>query len=166
MQSVILLLGSNDIGASAIISRSIEYLRERVGEVVVCSAEYRSQAYGFHSEQEFINRCVELTTTLSAEELLRRINIIEEEMGRNRAEERKIREARGERYASRPIDIDIIFYGDDTFSTERLTIPYHFLSEREYALRPLAEIAPNRRHPSLGYTPRQMLEQLISKGAN
>jgi 2-amino-4-hydroxy-6-hydroxymethyldihydropteridine diphosphokinase len=66
----------------------------------------------------------------------------------------------GEAYASRPIDIDIIFYGEETFSDERLTIPYHFLDEREYALRPVAEIAPERRHPALEHTPREMLDAL------
>jgi 2-amino-4-hydroxy-6-hydroxymethyldihydropteridine diphosphokinase len=158
--SVILLLGSNDVDAAQIVERAITILHNSVGEVVKCSAEYRSVAYGFTSEREFVNRAVELSTTADAYEVLRRINLIEALLGRDREQENVVKSAMGEAYASRPIDIDIIFYGEETFSDERLTIPYHFLDEREYALRPVAEIAPERRHPALEHTPREMLNAL------
>ena len=161
--SVILLLGSNDEHAAAIIERAVTELRTAVGEVVKLSEEYRSEAYGFSSEREFINRAVEITTDYDAYEVLRRINHIEALLGRDRGEELRVREERGERYASRPIDIDIIFYGDETFDNSRLVIPYHFLDEREYALRPVAEIAPERKHPALKHTPRKMLERLTKE---
>jgi 2-amino-4-hydroxy-6-hydroxymethyldihydropteridine diphosphokinase len=106
---------------------------------------------------------VEITTEHDAYEVLRRINSIEALLGRDRAEELRVREERGERYASRPIDIDIIFYGDQTFDDSRLVIPYHFLDEREYALRPVVEIAPEREHPALRHTPREMLERLTKE---
>ena len=161
--SVILLLGSNDEHAAAIIERAVTELRTAVGEIVALSEEYRSEAYGFSSEREFINRAVEITTDCDAYEVLRRINHIEALLGRDRDEELRVREERGERYASRPIDIDIIFYGDETFDDSRLVIPYHFLDEREYALRPVAEIAPERKHPALKHTPRKMLERLTKE---
>ena len=161
--SVILLLGSNDVEASGIVERAIAVLNISVGEVIRCSEEYHSKAYGFTSEREFVNRAVELSTEYDAYEVLRRINCIEALLGRDREEEQKIREERGERYASRPIDIDIIFYGDQTFEDSRLTIPYHYLDEREYALRPVADIAPERKHPVLASTPRKMLEQLTKE---
>ena len=159
MESVVLLLGSNDVEAAAIVEQAIEALRSDVGKIVRISAEYHSEAYGFTSDREFINRCVELHTEYDAYEVLHRINAIEARLGRNREQEREVQAAMGERYASRPIDIDIIFYGDKTFSDERLTIPYHFLDERLYALRPLVEIAPDRKHPALTLTPHQMLER-------
>ena len=162
-QSVILLLGSNDVDAAGIVQRAIRIIDDSVGEVVRCSAEYRSVAYGFTAEREFVNCAVEVMTDADAYEVLRRINCIEALLGRDRDEELKVREERGERYASRPIDIDIIFYGDQTFDDSRLVIPYHFLDEREYALRPVAEIAPERKHPALNHTPRQMLERLTTK---
>lgn len=160
MHSVVLLLGSNDERRAAIIESAIRIIGEAVGSIVECSAEYRSEAYGFTSEREFINRAVEIITELDAYEVLRRINLIEALLGRDRSIEQQTKELTGEAYASRPIDIDIIFYGDETFSDSRLTIPYHFLSEREYALRPVAEIAPCRKHPALEHTPQEMLEQL------
>ena len=160
---VILLLGSNDEHAAAIINEAVKIINIAVGEMVKLSEEYRSEAYGFSSEREFINRAMEISTEYDAYEVLRRINCIEALLGRDRNEELKVREERGERYASRPIDIDIIFYGDQTFDDSRLVIPYHFLDEREYALRPVAEIAPERKHPALDHTPRQMLERLTTK---
>ena len=162
-ESVILLLGSNDEHAAEIINEAVAVIGIAVGKVVKCSKEYRSEAYGFSSEREFINRAVEITTEHDAYEVLRRINCIEELLGRDRAEELRVREERGERYASRPIDIDIIFYGDQTFEDSRLVIPYHFLDEREYALRPVVEIAPEREHPALRHTPREMLERLTNE---
>lgn len=158
--SIILLLGSNDVAAADIVEHAITIINNSVGEVTKISAEYRSKAYGFTSDMEFVNRAVEVSTTADAYEVLRRINLIEALLGRDREEEAKIKSAKGEAYASRPIDIDIIFYGDETFSDERLTIPYHFLDEREYALRPVVEIAPERRHPALEHTPREMLQKL------
>ena len=161
--SVILLLGSNDIEAQSIVSKAINIIGLAVGEVEIVSQSYRSEAYGFSSDREFVNQAIEVSTTLDAYEVLRRINLIEALLGRDREEEQRIKAKRGEAYASRPIDIDIIFYGDMTFADSRLTIPYHFLDEREYALRRVADIAQERRHPALTQTPRQMLEALNSK---
>ena len=163
MESVILLLGSNDVEAQSVVSKAITIIGLTVGEVGKMSQSYRSKAYGFTSEREFVNQAIEVSTTLDAYEVLRRINLIEALLGRDREVEQRVKEERGEAYASRPIDIDIIFYGDKTFEDSRLTIPYHFLDEREYALRPVAEVAPERTHPALAKTPRQMLEALTKR---
>ena len=159
-KSVILLLGSNDIEAQSIVNKAINIIGIAVGEVERVSQSFKSEAYGFTSEREFVNQAVEINTALSAYEVLRRINLIAALRGRERDEERQVKAERNEAYASRPIDIDIIFYGDETFDDSRLTIPYHFLDEREYALRPVADIAPERKHPKLRLTPRQMLKAL------
>ncbi|MBO7189461.1 MAG: 2-amino-4-hydroxy-6-hydroxymethyldihydropteridine diphosphokinase [Alistipes sp.] len=159
-QSVILLLGSNDIEAQSIVSKAINIIGLTVGEVVKVSQSFKSKAYGFTSEREFVNQAIEVATTLDAYEVLRHINLIEALLGRDRNVEQRVKAERNEAYASRPIDIDIIFYGDMTFEDSRLTIPYHFLDEREYALRPVADIAPERKHPRLKQTPQQMLEAL------
>ena len=162
-KSVVLLLGSNDEAAAEIIARALEIISLAVGRRVRTSAEYRSEAFGFSSEREFINRATEIMTTCDAYEVLRRINLIEALLGRDRDEEMRIKSAKGEAYASRPIDIDIIFYGTETFADERLTIPYHFLAERGYALRPVAEVVPDFAHPEHGITTAAMLEALENK---
>ncbi|MBR4029240.1 MAG: 2-amino-4-hydroxy-6-hydroxymethyldihydropteridine diphosphokinase [Alistipes sp.] len=160
---MILLLGSDDAEAQSIVSKAIDTIALAVGEVFKVSESFRSKAYGFTSEREFINQAIEVVVDIDAYELLRRINLIEALLGRDRDEEQRVKAKRNEAYASRPIDIDIIFYGDESFNDERLTIPYHFLDEREYALRPVADIAPERKHPALEHTPEQMLKKLSNK---
>ena len=156
-------MGSNAEDAAAIVERAIAIIANSVGEVVRTSKEYRSEAYGFTTDREFVNRAVVVTVECDAYEVLRRINLIEALLGRDRDEEMRIKSAKGEAYASRPIDIDIIFYGTETFNDERLTIPYHFLKERGYALRPVAEVVPHFAHPALGTTTAEMLEALENR---
>lgn len=155
----VLMFGSDDAAAEQKVDEAISRVGRSIGRVERLSRSYRSEAYGFSSEREFVNRTAVVTTSLTAEELLDGINRIEADMGRDRKAERERQLSTGERYASRPIDIDIVFYGDESLSTERLTIPYHFLDRREYALRPLAEVAGDYRHPQLGKTPREMLAE-------
>ena len=157
---VTLLLGSNYENAANIIERAIAIINNSVGSVVRTSKEYRSEAYGFTSDREFVNRAVVVMVECDAYEVLRRINLIEALLGRDRDEEMRIKSAKGEAYASRPIDIDIIFYGSASFADERLTIPYHFLAERGYALRPVAEVVPDFVHTALGVTTVEMLKNL------
>ncbi|MBQ8366562.1 MAG: 2-amino-4-hydroxy-6-hydroxymethyldihydropteridine diphosphokinase [Alistipes sp.] len=157
---VTLLLGSNDIEAKEIIERATGIINMSVGRILRRSEDYTSEPYGFSAERGFINRAVVIETTFDAYSLLQRINLIEALLGRDREEEARIKRERNEDYASRPIDIDIIFYGTETFHDRRLTIPYHFLAERGYALRPVAEVVPDFKHPALGATPREMLDNL------
>ena len=157
---VTLLLGSNAENAAEIVERAIAILDLSVGKVVRTSRAYRSEAYGFTAEREFINRAVVIMVECDAYEVLRRINLIEALLGRDRDEEMRIKSEKGEAYASRPIDIDIIFYGTETFADKRLTIPYHFLAERGYALRPVAEVVPDFAHPEHGTTTTAMLAAL------
>ncbi len=161
--SVVLLLGSNDANSSEIIERALRIIELSIGRIVCTSKEYRSEAYGFSSEREFVNRATEVIVACDAYEVLRRINLIEALLGRDRDMEARVKRERGEAYASRPIDIDIVFYGYMTFKDSRLTIPYHYLDERLYALRPVREIAGDRRHPALELTPQEMLERAEAK---
>lgn len=66
------------------------------------------------------------------------------------------------RNAPRPIDIDILFYDDIIFHSEQLTIPHPRLIERAFVLIPLAEIAPDLRHPENGKTAGELLHELDS----
>ena len=163
MESVVLLIGSNDNEATQLVDDAIAIVARSVGKVVRCSKEYISEPYGFTSDNCFVNCAIEIESPYDAYEVLRRINLIEALLGRDRDQERKVQQEMGERYASRPIDIDIVLYGDATYDDERLVIPYHFIEEREYALRPVAEIAPHRQHPKWQYSPKEMLQRLTKE---
>lgn len=133
-------------------------INERVGAVMRCSHRYQSEAWGFQSTQPFTNQALEISTDLSPIEVLDAIQHIESELGRNRAAEQLEKAATGARYTSRPIDIDILFYGSEIIDEERLQLPHPLLAEREFALQPLAEIMRSFAHPVTGKTVGQMLD--------
>jgi 7,8-dihydro-6-hydroxymethylpterin-pyrophosphokinase len=81
-------------------------------------------------------------------QLLTRIGRVERELGRTRTV----------RKGPRTIDIDILFYGAAVVETERLEIPHPRIAERRFVLAPLAELAPDLRHPVTHRSVRQMLE--------
>ena len=135
-------------------------VNERVGAVLRCSHRYESEPWGFSAASKFSNQALEVSTDLTPWEVLDAVKEIERELGRNHAAEALERASGGNRYASRPVDIDILFYDDEVISDERLTIPHPLLAEREFALVPLCEIMRTRRHPVTGQTVGEMLAAL------
>lgn len=137
-----------------------QLINDRVGAVMRCSNRYETKPWGFTSDTPFFNQALEISTDLSAEEVLDTIQQIEQELGRNRAAEQIERASTGARYTSRPIDIDILFYGSACIDTERLQVPHPLLAEREFALVPLCEIMRTFRHPVTGQSVGEMLAAL------
>lgn len=135
-------------------------VNERVGAVLRCSHRYESEPWGFSAASKFSNQALEVSTDLTPWEVLDAVKEIERQLGRNHAAEALERASGGNRYASRPVDIDILFYDDEVISDERLTIPHPLLPEREFALVPLCEIMRTRRHPVTGQTVGEMLAAL------
>lgn len=155
-----LLLGGNQGDMTATLQRAIELLEERVGEVVATSRIYRSEAWGFACEAEFYNQAVVCSTQLEPEPLLDATQSIETELGRNRERELRLKSLSGERYCSRTMDIDIMFYDDEVISTPRLSVPHPLMQQREFALGPMCEIEPQRVHPTLGLSLKDIYENL------
>ena len=113
-----------------------------------------------------------LQTQLEPLALLDTVQAIERSLGRVRDEVSTAASRDGapgstpasRQYHSRPIDIDLLFYGDRIIDLPRLQIPHPLIAQRAFVLRPLAEVLPDYRHPVTGLTARDMLEQLEHLG--
>ena len=163
MARVALLLGGNQGDVKRTLQTAQQLINSRVGAVLRCSHRYESEPWGFPAAQRFSNQALEVSTDLSPLEVLDDCQGIERELGRNRAAEAIEKASSGAAYSSRPIDIDIIFYGDEVIDDERLTVPHPLLAEREFALQPLAEIMRRHRHPVTGVTVGEMLDALRNR---
>lgn len=138
MARVYLSLGSN-LDPRRHLPAAIRELRERFGELVVSPA-YRSTAVGFDGA-EFVNLAVGLDTILSPEALNDWLHALENRHGRRRDVPR---------YSDRTLDIDIVFYDDQVLNGPgHLQIPRDEL-QHAFVLRPIADIAPDFRHPVSG----------------
>ncbi|MFD0749983.1 2-amino-4-hydroxy-6-hydroxymethyldihydropteridine diphosphokinase [Mucilaginibacter calamicampi] len=150
MNNVFLLLGSNLGDRQLLLQTAIAQISERVGAVLQTSALYETQAWGKTGEPDYLNQVVFLKTGLTAINVLNEILAIETGMGRKRYE----------KWGSRLIDIDILFYNDEIIKQDALEIPHPELQNRRFTLEPLAEIAPGLVHPVLNKTMLELKNQL------
>ena len=140
MHRAIILAGGNIGNVAERFIEAERALAERGVEVVKRSQNYESRAWGFESEMLFVNVAWEVATELEAEKLLDALQAVENLLGRNRAEEQKIKAESGERYCSRTLDLDILFYDEERIATERLKVPHPLIMEREFVITPLCEL--------------------------
>ena len=140
MHRAIILAGGNIGNVAERFIEAERALAERGVEVVKRSQNYESRAWGFESEMLFVNVAWEVATELEAEKLLDALQTVENLLGRNRAEEQKIKAESGERYCSRTLDLDILFYDEECIATERLKVPHPLIMEREFVITPLCEL--------------------------
>lgn len=145
-----LLLGGNLGDKEKAFSEARNRLSNQVGKIISQSSVYETAPWGFESSDLFWNQVLEITTNLSPEEVLRETQQTEFELGRTR---------KSNQYDSRLIDIDILFFGDQIISLEKLTIPHPRIQERKFTLVPLNEIAPEMIHPVFQKTIGQLLSE-------
>ena len=148
MNTAYISLGSNIGNREETLLKSIALLNEKAGTVIIVSSLYETEPWKMNDVEGFINQAAELTTKLSAEELMDTLLLIEQSLGRTR---------NLGKYESRTIDLDILFYNNDILSTEKVKIPHPLLHERRFVLEPLAEIAPKLIHPTFKKNITQLL---------
>jgi 2-amino-4-hydroxy-6-hydroxymethyldihydropteridine diphosphokinase len=128
---------------------------ENVGRVVAVSSFYETEPVEFTDQAWFLNCVVALETTATAEKLMSTLLEIERQVGHQRVQKK----------GPRTIDLDILLFRDPltddaVIDSPALTIPHPAMHRRRFVLQPLAEIAPEARHPVLKKTIRELLEDL------
>ena len=147
--------GSNIGDSEAYLKEAIDKLDHlSTSRVEKVSSFLVTAPYGVTDQPDFLNGCLKLQTLLYPEELLRELNRIEQEAGRERIIH----------WGPRTLDLDIIFYDDLICEEDDLCIPHIEMHKRCFVLKPLEEIAPYKRHPVTGKTVREMLGELETAG--
>ncbi len=139
INGIFLLLGSNIGDRKWFIEKAKERIRDNDVFITDSSSCYLSPPWGTVNQPYFLNQVIRVESSLSPESLMRLCLKIENELGR----------IRKERYGSRTIDIDLLYYNQIHCTTESLTLPHPRLHERRFTLVPMNEIAPDFIHPVL-----------------
>lgn len=152
MEVCYVLFGSNMGDKAALFDRACQLMEERCGAIKAVSSAYGSEPWGFEAEEWFYNRLVVVETGLSPDGMMLALLDIESELGRRRV-------AGLQGYQSRPVDLDILYFGDRIVHTDRVTVPHPRLHLRRFALLPLCELVPHFEHPVFKLTQEALLER-------
>ena len=142
MENLILHLGSNLGDRRAFLDRAILEISKRIGTIDKQSSFYETGAWGITDIPNFINVALWVKTSLSAHDSLKEALAIEKEIGRTPAQ----------KWSSRVIDIDLLFYNEEIIASENLDIPHIHIQARNFVLTPVCEIASTYVHPVLKLT--------------
>jgi 2-amino-4-hydroxy-6-hydroxymethyldihydropteridine diphosphokinase len=154
LKTAFLALGSNIGDREAHLREAVTRLESHEIHVLRRSSLYETAPQELLDQPWFLNAVVQVETSLFPMQLLARVREIERQMGRRRVTPK----------GPRNIDIDILFYGRTVIATAELEVPHPRIAQRRFVLEPLAEIAPEFRHPMTGKTANEMLAALEPQG--
>lgn len=155
MAKVYVGLGTNLGDKEQNLRDAVQKIEEQIGKVVSLSAFYVTAPWGFVSENSFLNAAACVETDLPPLDVLQETQLIERELGRTKKSVNGV-------YSDRLIDIDLLLYEDLVLSVTspsgaELNLPHPLMTERDFVMKPLAEIAPDLVHPVLGKTMRELI---------
>lgn len=134
-------LGSN-------VGNRLEYLRRAVKRIkefsckeseIISSSVYETKPFGYKNQSNFLNAVIRIETSCNLIELFNFLKAVENELGRRT----------NHKWGPREIDLDILFFNDEIFSSREISIPHSGIADRDFVLIPLNEIANNFEHPVL-----------------
>ena len=153
MSTVFIGIGSNLGNREENCRNAIKLLIESGIKVTKLSSKFETEPWGVVDQPKFINMTIKAETDKEPSDLLRVLKNIETELGR-RTEIR---------WGPRVIDLDILLYDDQIISTADLEIPHPEMRDRDFVLKPLAEIAPDIRHPVFRKSIKELLHEFMSR---
>jgi 2-amino-4-hydroxy-6-hydroxymethyldihydropteridine diphosphokinase len=156
-KEVYLGFGGNVGEVESTFSSALLSLSRHIGPLLKISSLYTSPALKIptnplFTQPDYLNGAALFYTELSAQEVLRILHDEEKAHGRDREKEL--------RWGPRTLDLDLLFFDNQCYRSEHLTIPHPRLHERPFVLKPLTEIAPHKIHPLLGASIKELLENI------
>lgn len=149
LNHVFVLLGGNIEPREEYFTKAIHELQQQLGEVKLISSIYETEAWGFETENKFLNLVLQIDTIVTSDVFLKKALEIELELGRKRNLNNV--------YSSRTIDIDLLYFNSEIINTDSLIIPHPRLHLRKFTLIPLVEIAPDFEHPCKRISNKELL---------
>lgn len=148
MNGIYLLLGTNLGDKAGNLKKAIDILKSHEISIIRQSHVYESAPWGEQNQDWFLNMVLKIETHHDVHELLKACLSTETAMGRTRIK----------KWGERLIDIDILYYKNQSLETPTLTVPHPGIAMRRFTLMPLCEISPGIIHPVLNLTQNEMLE--------